>query len=77
MTLQSLEVVVLTRDLPEHGLKAGDLGTVVEVYSADTSDVEFVTASGQTQAVVTLGSSDVRRVDPRDIVAVRRAKPAA
>src|SRR6266511_1799723 len=43
-----LDVVVLERDLPAHGLKRGDLGAVVELYEPDGLEVEFVTASGRT-----------------------------
>ena len=52
-----LDTVVLVRDVPEHGLCAGDLGAVVEVYPPDGLEVEFVTASGRTKALVTLTSS--------------------
>ena len=51
-----LDTVVLDRDLPEHGLRNGDLGAVVQVYEPDGLEVEFVTASGKTQALVTLTS---------------------
>jgi len=34
--------------------------------------VEFVTASGKTQAVVTLNAEDVRRLESSDMIAVRR-----
>jgi Domain of unknown function (DUF4926) len=71
VTLRTLDVVVLDTDLPAHGLERGDLGAVVEVYSADAIEVEFVTASGRTQALVTLRRSDVREVDDNDLVAVR------
>ena len=71
MTLRSLDVVVLNEDLPSHGLKRGDLGTVVEVYAPDAVEVEFVTASGRTQALVTLQPSKVREVGDDDLVAVR------
>ena len=73
MTLQNLDVVVLNEDLPSHGLKRGDLGTVVEVYASDAVEVEFVTASGRTQALVTLPPSKVREVGDDDLVAVRPA----
>lgn len=73
MTLRQLDVVVLNEDQPTHGLKRGDLGTVVEVYAADAVDVEFVTASGRTQALVTLPPSAVREVGDDDLVAVRPA----
>jgi len=71
MELQVLDTVVLTRDLSEHGLRAGDLGTVVELYAPDGLEVEFVLASGKTQALVTLKRPDVRVVADRDILSVR------
>lgn len=55
-----LDTVVLARDLPGHNLRAGDLGTIVELYGKDAFEVEFVTASGRTGALVTLKSEDVR-----------------
>ncbi|MHC4614979.1 MAG: DUF4926 domain-containing protein, partial [Planctomycetota bacterium] len=54
MQYKLLETVVLNTDLPEHGLKKGDLGAVVQIYEPDGLEVEFVSASGQTQALVTL-----------------------
>ena len=76
MAFKRLDTVVLDRDLPEHGLKCGDLGSVVEVYSPDGLEVEFVTASGRTQALVTLKTTDVRAVADGDLIAVRPAKAA-
>ena len=61
MKYKLLDTVVLDRDLPEHSLRAGDLGAVVEVYEPDGLEVEFVTASGKTQALVTLNVKDVRQ----------------
>lgn len=71
MTFKTLDTVVLVRDLPEHGLKAGDLGAVVEIHSPSGLEVEFVTASGRTTALVTLTSNDVRAISDTDLVAVR------
>ena len=71
MTMQTLDVVVLTRDLPTDGLRAGDLGSVVERYGPDSLGVEFVAASGRTQALVTLRPADLRAVADGDLVAVR------
>ena len=71
MKYKLLDTVVLARDLPQHGLCAGDLGAVVEVYEPDGLEVEFVTASGKTQALVTLNVNDVRAVQEGDLVAVR------
>ena len=47
--------VVLTGDIPEHALRAGDVGTVVNVYEAGRAfEVEFVAGDGRTVAVLTL-----------------------
>lgn len=72
MQFQELDTVVLDRDLPEYGLRRGDLGTVVEVYAPNGLDVEFVTARGKTEALVTLTANDVRAVGDHDLIAVRR-----
>lgn len=71
MRFQSLDAVVLVRDLPVHDLRAGDLGAVVEVYEPDGLEVEFVTASGRTNALVTLNVDDVRHIADTDLVTVR------
>jgi Domain of unknown function (DUF4926) len=71
VTFHPLDVVVLQTDQPAHGLKRGDLGAVVDVYAPDAIDVEFVTASGRTRALVTLKASDIREVADDDLVAVR------
>ena len=76
MTYRLLDTVVLDRDLPEYGLRKGDLGAVVEVYDAEAFEVEFVRASGRTQAVVTLTDHDVRPVLDDDLVAVRSVPQA-
>jgi hypothetical protein len=62
---------VLVRDLPEHGLKAGDLGAVVEVYPAGGLELEFVAESGRTTALLTLSAADVRPIRDTELVAVR------
>ena len=72
-----LDTVVLARDLPERGLRAGDVGAIVEIYDSDAFEVEFVTAVGRTQALVTLRSGDVREVGDRDLLAVRSLERAA
>ncbi len=77
MTYSELDIVVLNRDLPEHGLRAGDLGAVVHVYSADSLEVEFVTAAGRTEALVSIASSDVRPIAETDLVSVRSFRRSA
>jgi hypothetical protein len=71
MNFKVPDTVVLTRDLPAHGLRAGDLGAVVQIYEPDGLEVEFVTASGKTGALLTLNLNDVRPVADNDLVAVR------
>ena len=71
MTYRVLDTIVLDRDLPDRGLCKGDLGAVVEVYAPDGLEVEFVTASGRTAALVALTIRDVRPVGDDDIVSVR------
>jgi hypothetical protein len=71
MRYKLLDCVVLTHDLPEHELCAGDLGTVVEIYEPDGLEVEFVKVSGETLAVVTIPENIVRPIEPADMVSVR------
>ena len=72
MEYTSLDTVVLDRDLPEHGLQIGDLGTIVEIYEPDGLEVEFVTASGRTVALLTISVGDIRHVADDDLVRVRQ-----
>jgi hypothetical protein len=68
---EELELVALKKDLPDHALRKGDVGTVVEVYDAENVEVEFVEASGDTRALLTLSSKDVRKLAPDEMLAVR------
>ena len=69
---KDLETVILTHDIKEHNLSEGDMGAVVNVYdSGKAAEVEFVTATGKTVALVTLTSSDVRDIKQNDILHVR------
>jgi hypothetical protein len=59
--IRELNSVVLVRDLPEYGLEAGDVGTVVYVYGeGEGYEVEFVGGEGETVAVIRLGPEDIR-----------------
>jgi hypothetical protein len=70
--IDELDSVVLTADLPENGLAAGDIGTVVMVHDGGRGyEVEFVTLSGETLAVVSLTSSQVRPIARREIAHAR------
>ncbi len=63
--------VVLTVDLPEHRLKKGDVGTVVLLHGSAGFEVEFMTLSGETIAVVSLSKDQVRQVGSREIAQAR------
>ena len=69
---RELETIVLTHDIAEHGLKEGDMGAVVNVYdNGNAAEVEFVTATGKTIALVTLKATDIRSTKSDDILHVR------
>ncbi len=73
ITMRETELVVLTRDVPDRGLRAGDIGTVVLVHRGGAGyEVEFSTLAGQTLAVVTLRAGDVRPVGDREIAHARQ-----
>jgi hypothetical protein len=60
--------VVLTAPLREEGLEPGDIGAVVHVYPQDEAyEVEFVTLTGETAAVVTVPAGFVRPVSSGEI----------
>ena len=66
------DCIVLTQDLPEEGLKSGDIGTVVHVHeNAAAYEAEFMTLAGATVAVATLLPSQLRPIARRDIAHVR------
>jgi hypothetical protein len=57
--LRLLDVVALTKDIPDHGLLRGQVGTVVESLEADMFEVEFVDNEGRTYATLPLNSSQL------------------
>jgi hypothetical protein len=57
-------------------LKSGDTGTIVEIYEPGGLEVEFMTGTGDTKAVLTLRDSDVRHLQSNDILAVRSVDAA-
>lgn len=71
MRFRILDTVALDSDLPDLGLRKGDLGAVVQVYRQGGIEVEFVAASGRTEALVTLKESDVRPISGTGLIAVR------
>ena len=55
----------------ELDLRKGDLGAIVEIYSPQVVEVEFVAAGGRTRTVATLASEELRHVTGGDVLAVR------
>jgi hypothetical protein len=69
--IKELDTVVLTNDLPEHGLLRGDLGTVVLLHGGGGYEVEFMTLDGETIGVASLRPDQVRPVGRREIAQAR------
>ena len=66
------DCVVLTANLPDEGLEAGDVGTVVHIHKDGAAyEVEFVTLTGRTVAVATVEASQLRPIGQRDISHIR------
>ncbi len=57
--IKLLDVVALTEDLPERGLRRGQVGTIVEMLGPDVFVVEFVDNSGRTYATLSLRASQL------------------
>jgi len=75
--IKELDSIVLTEDLPEHGLKCGDVGTIVLSHGERGYEVEFVSLKGETLAVVSLLAHQVRPLGEREIAQARAVQPAA
>ena len=66
------DCIVLTKNLPEENLEAGDVGTAVHIHKDGAAyEVEFVTLAGRTVAVATVEASQLRPVGDRDLSHVR------
>ncbi len=74
--IRELDCVVLVSDLPEHGLKSGDVGTVVLAHADEGYEVEFMTLRGETVAVVSLTEDQLRPLERHDIAHVRTLEVA-
>ena len=70
--LKELDLAILRSDLPDAGLRAGDVGVVVHVYAQGQGyEVEFVSGEGRTIAVLTLPSKAVRPFRGKEILHAR------
>ena len=76
MTFAAFQRVVLTRDLDAEGLRAGDVGVIVEHYPAredvlEGYEVEFFAAGGQTVAVVSVPATAIREAGSNEVLSAR------
>ena len=71
------DYAVLTTDLPKEGLMVGDIGTVVHVHQGGAGyEVEFMTLTGQTVAIVMLLAGQVRPANERELAHTRELQAA-
>jgi len=65
--IRELDIVTLTRDLPNQGLLKNSQGAVVHCYADGQGfEVEFVGVGDEPTAVLTLESSDIQ-IEPETI----------
>ena len=63
--IKLLDVVALTQDVPEHNLKSGEVGTVVEILSnGEAYEVEFSDDNGQMYKCLSFLESQLRVLPP-------------
>ena len=66
------DCVVLTTNVPDEDLESGDIGTVVHIpKDGEGYEVEFMTLTGETVAIVTLLVGHVRPLNRRDLAHTR------
>ena len=74
--------VALSVDLPQHRLRSGDVGTVVESHAGRPGQepgytLEVFNAVGETIAVPTVRESQIESLDGGEVLHVRRLEAAA
>ena len=76
MAIELYQEVALARDLPEHGLKAGDVAMLVDFVSHPSGGeagcvLEVFNATGESFAVIAVPISAVEVLRPDEILTVR------
>jgi hypothetical protein len=82
MTLKMFERVSLKRDVPEEGLRAGDVATLVDLVPGPAGEsqgavLEVFNAVGQTICVTAVSVNDVEPLRADEILAFRPLARAA
>lgn len=73
--LEEQDYIVLTEDMPEKGLKAGDVGTIVRVHGQEEAfEVEFRALDGSTIAVANVRASQARSGTGYDVKHSRKVE---
>ena len=74
MNPKMLDTIIVTINVPDQKILAGDIGTIVEVYTKPTLayEVEFVNADGTTRALLTLAPNQIRELAPNDVLTTRQ-----
>ncbi len=67
--IETLDVVVLKKNLPSENLRIGAIGTVLEKFDDDTFLVEFADKRGVAYAMVELKASSLLKVHYEPIAA--------
>lgn len=57
--MKLLDVVALTRALPDLGLAAGQVGTIVEALAEGVFEVEFADLDGRAYAIAPIAATDL------------------
>jgi hypothetical protein len=60
--IRVLDVVAVMEDVPEHGLRRGEVGTVVERWKDGAYEVEFSDDSGEAYAFAALRSEQLMKL---------------
>jgi hypothetical protein len=76
MTFSLFSRVILSVNLPEEQLLAGDMGTIVEYHPAISAypegyEVEFFAGNGETLAVVSVPATALRQATREGVLHVR------
>lgn len=82
MSLPLYERVALKRDIPEHGLKGGDVATLVDYVPHPNGGekgclLEVFNALGDSIAVIAVRESEIEGLRDDEVLAIRRLPKAS
>ena len=80
MAIPLFSRVALTVDLPEYGLKAGDIATVVDSHESKGAkgySLEIFNATGDTIAVIVVDESQINTLHNDEVLHIRHLEKLA